>query len=174
MSYIDSEKIDKLIAVARQCNLEVDEKGLRELIGYDDDPQEADDQIGILLSNRNRNAHYHHSVAYMGEKEQTFLDLLEAALKMLDINEVECKSEYQSSTQSEDVEIRIGNEVYKHNFRYGYTSDDELLAEISKIASKHSDKQIVEIHGPDESYVLCLPPAFAEHLDQTFVYMKKI
>ena len=136
MSYIDSEKIEGLIAVSKQCKIKVDKRELRELIGYDDDPQEADDQIGLLLSDRNRKAHYHHSIQYMGEKEQMFVDLIEAALKMLGIEKVNYKSEYQSSSQSEDVEICIGDDVYKHSFRFGYTSDAELFSVISKIAGK--------------------------------------
>lgn len=174
MSYVDDQKIEQLIAVARSCGLNIDEKRLRELAGYSGDPHEADDQIGLLLADGNRSAHYDHSVAYMAEYEQTFFDLMQAALKMLGIDGAQSKYEYVDNPQSDDIEIRIGDDVYKYNFRYGYTSDAELLGEVSKIAATHSDSRIVEIHGPDESYVLFVPLLMAEFLDETFLYMKML
>ena len=174
MSYVDGEKIEKLISIAKSCNLSVDENGLRDLVGHDDDPHEADDRIGLLLADRNRAAHFHHSVSYMGEKEQSFLDLIEAALKMLGVNPVESKSDYIDSSDSEEIEIHVGDEQHLFTFRYGYSSDSELLEAVSTIAAKHSDREIVEIHGPDQSYVLIVPATLATFLDETFIHMSKV
>ena len=174
MAYIDEKKIEGLIAAARQANLRVDEKELKELLEYEDDSQEADDRIGLMLTDRNDSAHYYYSAATMMENEKTFLDLFEAALKMLGIREYEEKSEYIDSSRSEDIEIRIGDSVYSHNFKYGWASDEELLVAFAAIAADHSDKKIVEIHGPDESYILIVPSDFASFLHDNFTFIRAL
>jgi hypothetical protein len=174
VSYVNKEKIEELIAVAKGCNLKIDEEELRNLIDYDGDLQEADDQIGLSLADNNESAHYHYSVANMGEYERTFLDLFESALKMLGIKEYKHKYEYIESSKSDDFEICVDEKMYNYNFRYGYTSDLELLNEFSIIASNHSETKIVEVHGMDESYILFLPPDLANYLDENFTFMQKI
>ena len=173
MSYIDEAKIEGLIETAKRCNLRVDEKELRDLVGYDDE-HEADDQIGLSLTHTNESVHYYYSVGRMGEDEMTFMDLFEAALKMFQISGYEEKSEYIESSKSEDIEIRIGDAVYKHNFKYGWALDDEVLTAIAAVAASHSDKKMVEIHGPDESYILIVPAEFANYLHENFTFMRQL
>ena len=174
MSYVDNDKIEGLIAIAKRCHLKVDEKELRDLIGYDDDPHEADDRIGLLLADINESAHYNHSVDSMGEREEMFEDLFVSALKMLGIKDFEHSSEYIESSKSEDIEICIDEKTYNYNFRFDYASDSELLDAFSTIASNHSETKIVEVHGPDESYILFIPLELADYLDENFIFMRKI
>jgi len=174
MSDFGRQKIEGLITVAKDCNLRVDERELRELIDYGGDPQEAEDQIGISLADNNENAHYRHPVDTMAEREETFEDLFLFALKMLGIKEYRHKSEYIKSSQSEDIEICIDEKVYNYNFKYDWASDSELLEAFSAIASNHSETKIVEIHGPDESYILFVPPDLAIYLHENFTFMRTI
>lgn len=173
MSYIDEQKIEGLITAAKESGINVDEHDLRNLIGYDEE-QEADDQIGMSLADSNENAHYRQSVEYMGEREETFVDLFISALKMLGIIDFKHNSEYIEHSKSEDIEICIGGKMYKYNFKYGWASDSDLLEAFSTIASSHSETRIVEIAGPDESYILFLPAVLANYLDENFTFMRKI